>query len=178
MKKVIIVVATGAIVALGILLGGLPGLPKHPYQLVSHDYNFSAAFPDTPEVTHSVNDEGLPKVEWVLKHDHGTWAEYFRVSATCYNEVLDPDKEFGGDADPALALNGVTVLKSARISVQALETGRDLPAYTRVSKDAPTGNIMAHTVILDNHCMIDSGSRVNKNEGAASLFMENVKILK
>jgi hypothetical protein len=132
MKKVIIVAATAAIVGLGVWF---VGLPEHPYQLISHDYNFSAAFPDTPEVTHSVNDEGLPKVEWVLKHDHATRVEYFQVSATCYNEVLDPDKEFGGaDAVPTLALNGVTVLKSARISVQALETGRDLPAYTRLSK--------------------------------------------
>jgi hypothetical protein len=173
MKKVI-VLAAAVIIGLGIWLG----LPEHPYQLVSHDYNFSAAFPDTPQVTHSVNDEGLPKVLWVLKHDHGNRVEYFQVSASCYKEVLDPDQEFGGDTDPALALNGVTVLKSARISVKALETGRDLPAYTRMSKDGPTGNIMAHTVILDNHCMIDFGSRVDKNEGAASLFMENVKILK
>ena len=176
MKKVVIVVAIAVLVGLGVWL---VGLPEHPYQLVSHDYNFSAAFPDTPEVTHSVNDEGLPRVEWVLKHDRGTRVEYFQVSATCYKEVLDPDKEFGGaDADPTLALNGVIVLESARKTVQALETGRSLPAYTRMSKDSPTGNIMAHTVILDNHCMIDFGSRVDKNEGAASLFMGSVKILK
>jgi hypothetical protein len=72
MKKVIVVIAVAAIVGLGVWL---VGLSEHPYQLVSHDYNFSAAFPDTPEVTNSVNDEGLPKVEWVLKHDHGSWVE-------------------------------------------------------------------------------------------------------
>jgi hypothetical protein len=57
-KKVILVIAVAVIAGSGVWL---VGLPEHPYQLVSHDYNFSAAFPDTQEITNRVNDEGLPK---------------------------------------------------------------------------------------------------------------------
>ncbi len=123
MKKFIF----AAIVVVGLVIGLLVwfvGLPEHSYQLVSPEYNFSAVFPDTPAVTHSVNDEGLPKTQWTLKHDHGTWTEYFDVSATCYNETLDPAKEFdGADTDPTLALNGIRVLKSGRTKFKRLKPG-------------------------------------------------------
>ena len=122
-----------AIVVAGSLVGlfvWFVGLPEHSYQLVSPEYNFSAVFPDTPPVTNGINDEGLPKTEWTLKHDHGTWTEYFNVSVTCYTETLDLAKEFdGADTDPALALNGVKILTSGRTAVEAVETGRELPAF-------------------------------------------------
>lgn len=177
MKKLII--GSVAVVLILGLLVWFVGLPEHSYQLVSPEYNFSAAFPDTPAVTHSINDEGLPKTEWTLKHDHGTWTEYFDISATCYHETLDPAKEFdGADAEPALALNGIKILTSGRTTVQALETGRELPAFARMSEEAATKIVWAHKVILDGHCMIDYSARMDKNEGPASLYMGNVKILK
>lgn len=178
MRKLII----GALLAGALLLGLLiwfVGLPEHAYQLVSPEYNISALFPDKPSVLHSVNDEGLPKTVWTIKHDHGTWTEYFELSATCYNEVLDPAKEFeGADVDPALALNGIRVIESGRTTVQALETGRELQAFARISEDSRNKAVLAHKVILDGHCMIDYSARMDKNEGAAALFMGGVKILK
>jgi hypothetical protein len=176
MKKIIILGAI-AVVAGGVIWS--VGLPEHPYQLVSEQYNFSASFPDTPTIKQSINDEGKPKTEWTVKHDHGNWVEYYQVSGTCYDEVLDPAKEFGGaDDDPTLLLNGVKVLKSERYMVHALKTGKELPAFSRVSKDTATGNVMSHFVILDGHCMIDAGARIDRNEGPASLFMGNIKMLK
>ena len=178
MKKILIVITVISAVAIGALIW-LVGLPEKPYQLISQEYNLSASFPDTPTVTQSVNDEGRPKTEWTVKHDHGTWVEYYDVSATCYEEVLDPAKEFGGaDDDPTLALNGVKVLKSEKTTVHALKTGRELPAFSRISQDIPTGNILSHFVVLDGHCVVDAGARINRNEGPAALFMENIKMLK
>ena len=174
-------VITG-VLAIGLVVGSIVwfvGLPEHSYQLVSREYNFSAAFPDTPAVSHNQNDEGLPKTEWTLKHDHGTWTEYFDVSASCYNETLDPAKEFGGaDADPTLILNGIRVLRFGRTTIQTVETGRELPAYSLMTEDTATKILMAHNVILDGHCMIDYGARVDLNEGPASPYMGSVKILK
>lgn len=152
--------------------------PK-PYQLISKQYNLSVGFPEQPTIETSVNDEGLPKTDWKVRHDRVTYVEFYDVSATCYNEELRPEKEFvGADNDPVLALNGVKVLKSERMTVQALETGRELPAYSRVSQDTATGNIMGHRVILDGHCMIDSGVRIDHNAGPASLFLESIKMLR
>jgi hypothetical protein len=174
--KIAVVLAISLVVGLFVWF---VGLPEHSYQLVSREYNFSAAFSDTPAVSHSQNDEGLPKTQWTLKHDHGTWTEYFDISATCYNETLDPAKEFdGADADPTLILNGIHVLKSGRTTIQAVETGRELPAYSRMTEETATKTLMAHNVILDGHCMIDYGARMNRNEGPASLYMGSVKILK
>src|SRR5260221_5735526 len=162
MKKIIILGLIAVVV--GIVIWRV-GLPEHHYQLVSEQYNFSASFPDTPEITQSVNDEGKPKMEWLVKHDHGNWVEYYQVSGTCYDEVLDPAKEFGGaDDDPTLLLNGVKVLKSEKFMVHALKTGKELPAFSRVSQDTATSNIMSHLVILDGHCMIDAGARIDRNE--------------
>lgn len=168
----IIVVAVGLILWLG--------LPEKPYQLVSQEYNFSAAFPDTPTVAQTTNDEGKPKTEWAVKHDHMTWTEYYIASATCYEEVLEPVKEFdNADADPALALNGIKVLQSNRLTISALKTGRELQAYSRVSQETATGVILIHRTILDRHCMIDATARVDKgkNEGPAASFILGVKIL-
>lgn len=149
-----------------------------PFQLISRQYNLSASFPGEPAVSTSVNDEGLPKTTWTLKHDHVTWVEYYELSATCYNEILSPEKEFvGSDDDPVLALNGIKVVKSDRFTVQALETGRQLPAYSRIS-NATDGIMQGHRVILDGHCMIDVGARIDHNVGPSSLFMESVKILR
>ena len=55
MKKFIF----GAVVIVSLVVGLLVwfvGLPEHPYQLVSPEYNFSALFPDTPAVTHSLRN--------------------------------------------------------------------------------------------------------------------------
>src|SRR5439155_23270949 len=116
---------------------------EHCFQIVSTYYNFSAGFPDVPTVSTDINDEGLNKHLWTVKRDHGTWAEYFAVSATCYNEVLDPAKEL----DDAL--------QSERTQVKALATGRELPAFFRSTKDTATGSVILHKLILDRHCMID-----------------------
>jgi len=175
--KIVILSAVALLVLVAAIW--LFGLPEHPTQIVSKTYNFSAYFPDTPVVETSVSDEGTPSSTWTVKHDHGTWVEYFQVSATCYKEVLDPAKEFdGADADPVLVLNGVKVLRSEHISAHDLETSREFPAYSRLSQDTGTGNIMSHVVIIDGRCMIDAGARMDKNEGPASLFMSSVKILK
>ena len=140
--------------------------PEHRFQIVSTHYNFSAAFPDVPTVSTEINDEGLNKHLWTVKRDHGTRAEYFAVSATCYNEVLDPAKEL----DDAL--------QSERTQVKALATGRELPAFFRSTKDTATGSVILHKLILDSHCVIDAGARAGRNEEAASRFMQSVSILK
>lgn len=155
------------------------GLPEHPTQVVSQEYNFSAAFPDKPTVKKEINDEGLLKTTWTVKHDHGTWAEYFEISATCYAEVLDPDKEFeGADDDPTLVLNGVRAIKSERATFHAVETGRALAAFARVSSDANTGMLVLHTAILDGRCWIDAASRADRDAGPATAFIASVKMLR
>jgi hypothetical protein len=165
-----------------ILVVWLVGLAEHPAQVVSTQYNFSASFPDSPTVTTATNDEGLPKTTWTLKHDHVNWVEFFQVSATCYHEVLDPEKEFtGADQDPVLVLNGLKVVGSKQFQMTALETGRSLPAYSRETQgigNDNTGQLFLHKSILDGHCMIDAGARADNNYGPATLFMESVKILK
>jgi len=154
--------------------------PEHRFQIVSTHYNFSAAFPDVPTVSTEINDEGLNKQLWTLKRDHGTWAEYFVVSATCYKEALDPTKELdSADSQPgAGSQNGIEVLQSERTQVRALETGRELPAFFRSTKDTATGSVIFHKLILDRYCLIDAGARADKNVGAASLFMQSVSIFK
>jgi hypothetical protein len=158
------------------------GLPERSTQIVSSQYNFSVSFPDAPTVTTESNDEGLPKTMWVLKHDHMNWVEYFQVSGTCYHETLDPEKEFpGADQDPVLVLNGLEVVDSKQFQLTALETGRSLPAFSRVTKGIGNdnkGELCLHKSILDGQCMIDAGARADNNYGPASLFIESVKILK
>jgi hypothetical protein len=152
--------------------------PEHRFQIVSTHYNFSAAFPDVPTVSTEINDEGLKQQLWTLKREHGTWAEYFVVSATCYNEVLDAAKEFdGADSTPALAV-AQRVLQSGWTQVRALETSRELPAFIRSTKETATGVIMLHKIILDRQCVVEAGARAEGNERATSLFMQSISILK
>jgi len=162
-----------------ISIGGLVE-PEHRFRIVSKYYNFSAGFPDVPTVSTDINDEGLNKHLWTVKRNHGTWAEYFVVSATCYKEALDPTKELdSADSQPgAGSQNGIEVLQSERTQVRALETGRELPAFFRSTKDTATGSVIFHKLILDRYCLIDAGARADKNVGAASLFMQSVSILK
>ena len=153
--------------------------PEHRFQIVSTHYNFSAAFPDAPTVSTEINDEGLNKQLWTLKRDHGTWAEYFVVSATCYKEALDASKEFdGADSNPVWPPSGLRVLQSGRTQMRALKTSRELPAFIHSTKETATGVVMLHKLILDKHCIIDAGARTERDERAASLFMESVSILK
>jgi hypothetical protein len=152
--------------------------PEHHFQVVSAYYNFSAAFPDVPTVSTEINDDGLKQQLWTLKRDHGAWAEYFVVSATCYKEVLDAAKGFDdADSTPGLAV-GQRALQSGRTQVRALESNRELPAFVRSSKETATGIVMLHKVILDKHCIVDAGARAQRNERAASLFVQSVSILK
>ena len=179
MKTRIIIAILAGIIAAAITFTWL-GSPEKQYQLVSQEYNFSAAFPDTPTVTQTTNDEGKAKTEWAVKHDHITWTEYYTLSATCYDETLDPAKEFdNADTDPTWVLNGIKVLQSNRLTISALKTGRELQAFSRVSQDTTTGNILLHRTILDGRCMIDATARVDKGktEGQAASFILSVKIV-
>jgi hypothetical protein len=152
---------------------------EHRFQIASTYYNFSAAFPDVPTVSTDINyDEGLKQQLWTLKRDHGTWAEYFVVSATCYKEMSDAAKEFdGAEANPVVTLSGLRVLQSGRTQVRALKTRRELPAFVRSTKETATGIIMLHKVILDKRCIVDAGARAERNDSAASLFVQSVNIL-
>jgi hypothetical protein len=96
----------------------------------------------------------------------------------CYKEVLDAAKEFeGADSTPALAV-GQRVLQSGRTQVRALQSSRELPAFIRSTKETATGVVMLHKMILDKHCIVDAGARAERNERAASLFVQSVSILK
>jgi hypothetical protein len=93
-------------------------------------------------------------------------------------EVLDAAKEFDdADSTPGFAV-GQRVLQSGRTQVRALESSRELPAFIRYSKETATGVVMLHKLILDKQCIVDAAARAERNERAASLFVQSVSILK
>jgi hypothetical protein len=170
-----------AVVLTLLAIVGLISMVKHEhrFQIASTYYNFSAAFPDVPTVSTDINyDDGLKQQLWTLKRDHGTGAEYFVVSATCYKEMSDAATEFDeAEANPVVTLSGQQVLQSGRTQVRALKTRRELPAFVRSTKETATGIIMLHKVILDKSCIVDAGARAERNDRAASLFVQSVNIL-
>jgi hypothetical protein len=146
-------------------------------QLVSRQYNFSILMPETPEVHDGVNDEGLPRTEWLVKHTHLLVTEYYSVTASCYKETLNPDDELALN-DALLAANGITVVERRRFMIRARETGRAIPALRHTTKSG-NSEVITDINAVDGRCLISVSTRVSPSKaGESERFLGSFELLK
>lgn len=140
--------------------------------------NFSVWLPEATTKTTSTNDEGLPETNWEVKHTGLTTAEFYSVKLSCYHEVLNPNDELQSN-EALLALNGIKSIEQRRFDIVAKETGRSVPALFAVTRETATGNVLNNVHVVDGHCLITVGARLNNdNAGTVARVVSSVTIFK
>jgi hypothetical protein len=147
------------------------------YRLVSEKYGFSVEFPEKPIEQSGINDEGLPKSFWQVSHEKVVAKDYYTAEATSYKEILNPDEELVPN-ETLLALNGIKMLEHRRYKVKARETGREVDAMARTSRELSTGTTISSIYLVDGHNMVSITARTNDDPGKAALYLSSFTLIR